>query len=93
MSQLKGPTTKNIQLCAGGIWGEKSRKKRRLATAVSSDANLKKRKEKKRLEWTTQGLAAQLSCLRICDAECVHVRKNQVEAHLGAPIVQIFVSE
>ena len=27
MLQLEGPTTKNIQLCAGGIWGEKSRKK------------------------------------------------------------------
>ena len=27
IAQLEGPTTKNTQLYAGGIWGEKSRKK------------------------------------------------------------------
>ena len=25
--QLEGPTTKNIQLCAGGLWGEKGKNK------------------------------------------------------------------
>ena len=24
--QLEGPTTKNIQLCTGGLWGEKGKK-------------------------------------------------------------------
>ena len=43
MPQLEGPTTKKyIQLCTGGIWGDKE-KKRRLATVVSSGANLKKK--------------------------------------------------
>ena len=27
MPQLEGPTTKNIQLCTGGLWGEKGRNK------------------------------------------------------------------
>ena len=27
MTQLKGPTTKNIQLCTRGFWGEKGKKK------------------------------------------------------------------
>ena len=36
MPQLEGSTTKNIQLCTGGIWGEKAeKKKRRLETASS----------------------------------------------------------
>ena len=26
MPQLEGPTTKNIQLCTGGLWGEKGKK-------------------------------------------------------------------
>ena len=26
MPQLEGPTTKNIQLCTGGLWGEKRKK-------------------------------------------------------------------
>ena len=26
MPQLEGPTTKNIQLCTGGLWGEKGEK-------------------------------------------------------------------
>ena len=26
MPQLEGPTTKNIQLCTGGIWGGKKKK-------------------------------------------------------------------
>ena len=32
MPQLEGPTTKNIQLCIGGLWGEKGKikKKKRL---------------------------------------------------------------
>ena len=25
MTQLEGPTTKNIQLCSGGLWGEKEK--------------------------------------------------------------------
>ena len=25
MPQLEGPTTKNIQLCTGGFWGEKGK--------------------------------------------------------------------
>ena len=25
MAQLEGPTTKNIQLCTGGLWGEKGK--------------------------------------------------------------------
>ena len=25
--QLEGPTTKNIQLCTGGLWGEKGKNK------------------------------------------------------------------
>ena len=25
MPQLEGPTTKNIQLCTGGLWGEKEK--------------------------------------------------------------------
>ena len=25
MPQLEGPTTKNIQLCTGGLWGEKGK--------------------------------------------------------------------
>src|SRR3712207_1525940 len=27
MPQLQGPTTKNIQLCTGGLWGEKGKNK------------------------------------------------------------------
>ena len=27
MPQLEGPTTKNIQLCTGGLWGEKGKNK------------------------------------------------------------------
>ena len=27
MPQLEGPTTKNIQLCTGGLWGEKGKAK------------------------------------------------------------------
>ena len=34
MPQLEGPTTKNIQLCTGGLWGEKGKIK-----------SLKKKKE------------------------------------------------
>ena len=30
MPQLEGPTTKNIQLCTGGLWGEKGKKKKSL---------------------------------------------------------------
>ena len=26
MPQLEGPTTKNIQQCTGGLWGEKGKK-------------------------------------------------------------------
>ena len=26
MPQLEGPTTKSIQLCTGGLWGEKGKK-------------------------------------------------------------------
>ena len=26
MPQLEGPTTKKIQLCTGGLWGEKGKK-------------------------------------------------------------------
>ena len=26
MPRLEGPTTKNIQLCTGGLWGEKGKK-------------------------------------------------------------------
>ena len=29
MPQLEGPTTKNTQLCAGGIWGEEEKRKRK----------------------------------------------------------------
>ena len=46
MPQLEGSTTKKYiytQLCTGGIWREQSRKKKRLATIVSSDANLQKK--------------------------------------------------
>ena len=25
MPQLEGPTTKNVQLCAGGLWGERGK--------------------------------------------------------------------
>ena len=28
MPQLEGPTTENVQLCTGGIWGEKARKQK-----------------------------------------------------------------
>ena len=28
MPQLEGPTTKNIQLSTGGIWGEKAKRKK-----------------------------------------------------------------
>ena len=28
MPQLEGPATKNIQLCAGGLWGEKAKNKK-----------------------------------------------------------------
>ena len=27
MPQLEGPTSKNIQLCTGGLWGEKGKNK------------------------------------------------------------------
>ena len=27
MPQLEGPTVKNIQLCTGGLWGEKGKNK------------------------------------------------------------------
>ena len=27
MPQLEGPTTKNMQLCTGGLWGEKGKNK------------------------------------------------------------------
>ena len=54
MPQLEGPTTKNIQLCTGGVGGEKAGgKKRRLATVVSSGANFKQ-KEKIKYYKTTQ---------------------------------------
>ena len=26
MPQLEGPATKNVQLCTGGLWGEKGKK-------------------------------------------------------------------
>ena len=29
MPQLEGLTTKNMQLCTGGIWGEKAERKRK----------------------------------------------------------------
>ena len=28
MPQLEGPTAKNIQLCTGGLWGEKGKNKK-----------------------------------------------------------------
>ena len=40
MPQLEGPTTKNIQLCAGGLWGEKGKKIKSLK---------KKRKKEKQI--------------------------------------------
>ena len=47
MPQLEGPTTKNTQLCTGGLWEEKEEKKKeRLATVVSSGANLKQKKKR-----------------------------------------------
>ena len=49
MPQLEGPTTKNMQLCTGGIWGEKAEKKKRLATVVSSGANLLKKTKNNQL--------------------------------------------
>ena len=30
LSQLEGPTTKNTQLCTGGLWEEKGKKKKDL---------------------------------------------------------------
>ena len=44
-----------MQLCTGGVWGEKSEKKRGLATVVSSGTNLKK-KQSEMLEMKTQWL-------------------------------------
>ena len=40
MPQLEGPATKIYNYVPGGIWGDKSGKKKRLATVVSSGANL-----------------------------------------------------
>ena len=41
MPQLEGPTTKNIQLCTGGLWGEKGKNK----------IFKKKQKEKSETRW------------------------------------------
>ena len=38
-----------MQLCTGGIWVEKAEKKR-LATVVSSDANLEKKRQLQRMD-------------------------------------------
>ena len=35
MPQLEGPTTKNTQLCTGGLWGEKAKIKSLKLTMVS----------------------------------------------------------
>ena len=40
MPQLEGPTTKNTQLCAGGIWGEKSREKKKKSYAFPYEGKI-----------------------------------------------------
>ena len=45
MPQLEGPTTKIYNCVLGGLGEEKKAEKKRLATVVSSGANLKKKKE------------------------------------------------
>ena len=42
MPHLEGATTKNTQLCTGGLWGkeERGKKTKRLATDVSSGVTL-----------------------------------------------------
>src|SRR3712207_8226911 len=56
--QLEEPTTRNIQLCTGGLWGEKGKKDRKSTRLNSSHANIsyavfclkkKKKKQKKPL--------------------------------------------
>ena len=40
MPQLEGPTTKSIQLCTGGLWGEKRKNK------ICKKKKIKKKGEK-----------------------------------------------
>ena len=51
MTQLEGPTTKIYNYVLGGF-GEKKQEKKRLATVVSSGADLEKKKREKQLEST-----------------------------------------
>ena len=44
MPQLEGPTTKNIQLCTGGIWGEKGKK---IKLTNKTEQNKSKQTDKK----------------------------------------------
>ena len=46
MPQLEGPTTKNIPLCTGGIWGDKNPKD---GQEFLAQVPIKKKKEKKNL--------------------------------------------
>ena len=48
MPQLEGPTTKNAQLCTGGLWGEKGKIKSKKYPKPMKDDNT--RKEKKTIE-------------------------------------------
>ena len=41
MLQLEGPTTKNIQLCTGGLWGEKGKKFKNLKKTNQSQKNFR----------------------------------------------------
>ncbi|GAA9202137.1 hypothetical protein BTM366_14960 [Helicobacter pylori] len=46
MPQLEGPTTKNIQLCTVGIWGEKAGKKKDWQELLAQVPIFKKKKKK-----------------------------------------------
>ena len=44
MPQLEAPTTENIQLCTGGLWGEKGKIKSLLKTRRVCQNELEKKK-------------------------------------------------
>ena len=58
MPQLEEPTTKNTQLCTGGLWGEKGKnkkifkkKKKTKNNSLKGDKIIKKKKMGKWSEW------------------------------------------
>ena len=59
MPQLEGPTTKNIQLCTRGLWGERKKIK-----SLKKNVNIFKKKKKKpdRFEKERRNTEAEAEC-------------------------------